>query len=421
MSKGKKSLILITNHFPYGQGEAFLLSEMPHLVQQFDKVIVLARDVKSDHLRPDVEGFSHQRINPQSSFGEKLIALGLLIRHFSKINQYLSEERRYLRSRHKKVTSAIRKVMWHDLVKAITTAWHIRKAIREHQLTGEVVLYSYWLTSSALALTFVDDRHLTIRSISRAHGGDVHEFRNALRYLSFRYTLAKHLDHIYTISENGKQHLQQSLPAELAAKISVSRLGSKSPATVPAKNSNQLIILSCAFMVAVKRIDLLIESLAKIEDLSIRWIHIGSGPLEDALQAKANTLLSPKKNITYSFEGHKEHHELMAFYQQQYVDLFVNTSSSEGIPVTMMEAQSFGIPVLAPAVGGIPEIVDDTTGRLFQPDATPDVIAHSIKELLTLPAAATLALRENARKNWLNRYNADQNFSSFVAEIANLS
>jgi len=51
--------------------------------------------------------------------------------------------------------------------------------------------------------------------------------------------------------------------------------------------------------------------------------------------------------------------------------LFINTSSSEGIPVSMMEAQSFGIPILAMDVGGVREIVGPQTGRLLQQDDPP--------------------------------------------------
>ena len=46
-------------------------------------------------------------------------------------------------------------------------------------------------------------------------------------------------------------------------------------------------------------------------------------------------------------------------------DLFVNMSLSEGIPVSIMEAISFGIPIIATNVGGNAEIVNDETGVLI--------------------------------------------------------
>ena len=47
------------------------------------------------------------------------------------------------------------------------------------------------------------------------------------------------------------------------------------------------------------------------------------------------------------------------------VDLFLTVSANEGIPVSIMEAQSFGIPVIATDVGGISEIVNNVNGSYF--------------------------------------------------------
>ena len=47
-----------------------------------------------------------------------------------------------------------------------------------------------------------------------------------------------------------------------------------------------------------------------------------------------------------------------------HIDLFINTSSSEGVPVSIMEALSVGIPIIATDVGGTKEIVTKTTARI---------------------------------------------------------
>jgi glycosyltransferase involved in cell wall biosynthesis len=110
----------------------------------------------------------------------------------------------------------------------------------------------------------------------------------------------------------------------------------------------------------------------------------------------------------------------MQFYRETYVDVFVNTSSAEGIPVTIMEAQSFGIPVVAPEVGGVSEIVSERTGRLFNVDASPLTIGQLICEILELASDDAKAMRQAAFQNWNTRYNADRNFSTFVDEIQKL-
>lgn len=63
-------------------------------------------------------------------------------------------------------------------------------------------------------------------------------------------------------------------------------------------------------------------------------------------------------------------------------DVYVNPAAVEGLPVTILEAMAAGRPVVATAVGGVPEIVEDgVTGRLVPPHQ-PNALAESVAELL---------------------------------------
>lgn len=86
----------------------------------------------------------------------------------------------------------------------------------------------------------------------------------------------------------------------------------------------------------------------------------------------------------------KQHYEGARFSMVGYVDsatdyiasldLLVNTSMIEGIAVTAMEAISQGIPVLAPRVGGMSELIEDgVNGYLFDPDDFKDLCAKLTK------------------------------------------
>jgi glycosyltransferase involved in cell wall biosynthesis len=86
----------------------------------------------------------------------------------------------------------------------------------------------------------------------------------------------------------------------------------------------------------------------------------------------------------------------------------------------MMEAQSFGVPVVAPAVGGIPELVNEKTGILFPADSTAEVIGDAIEKILSMSEQEYGQLRVNSFENWNSRFNADRNFSTFVREILSL-
>ena len=77
------------------------------------------------------------------------------------------------------------------------------------------------------------------------------------------------------------------------------------------------------------------------------------------------------------FVGYQEN--IDEYYQV--LDLLVLPSLSEGLPNVMLEAMSFGIPVLATSVGGIPEIIDNKNGILVRPN-DPTSLAERMIELL---------------------------------------
>lgn len=413
------SLILITNHFPFGLYESFLENELPYLTRKFGKVIIICRDVASKGQRP-LHGATIHRIDPVSSRTELLTTILLCAINAGRIWRYVRDELAWLKERNRKLSLPVVHEMVHQLVKSIQTARHIRRIMRIENTGTHVILYSYWLTSSALATTFVSPRHKSIRRISRAHGGDVYEYRNENRYLAFRRMLLQHLDRIFAISDDAAAHLRRQDPGAGDHKVHVARLGTRQAGTSPVHKGKRFTVVSCSFLVPVKRIHLLVDALEKINHLDIDWIHVGDGPMENEIVTRAKQKFRNKSNIHFTFRGALPNDVLMQFYKDTYVHLFVNTSSAEGIPVTIMEAQSFGIPVVAPRVGGVPEIVSEDSGRLFDADASPLTIANLITEVLELPPDDYVAMRGQAFQNWKTRYNADNNFSTFVAQIQQL-
>ncbi|OQA64609.1 MAG: UDP-D-galactose:(glucosyl)lipopolysaccharide-1,6-D-galactosyltransferase [Firmicutes bacterium ADurb.Bin262] len=119
------------------------------------------------------------------------------------------------------------------------------------------------------------------------------------------------------------------------------------------------------------------------------------------------------------FNGAVPNREVYRFYAETPVSLFVNVSSGEGLPVSIMEAASFGIPAVATDVGGTSEIVADAlTGRLLKPDFSDADLAAAIADFAAMPAAAYAQMRERTREAWQAKFNSAVNYVIFSALIA---
>jgi glycosyltransferase involved in cell wall biosynthesis len=410
-----RTLILITNHFPYTPGESFLAPEYNALKTVFDRVLILCRH---DKLTSPPSGYAIKVVRPTSTFYEYVAAVGIAIKNLPAILAALSVELNTMqRVRRLKFVNV--KTCLHDLGKALITANQISLLIQENKINGKLVLYSYWLTSSALSTLFVKNSRCEIIRVSRAHGGDIYEERNSNQFLSFRNTLVKHLNAVFVASHNGADYLRKKVHPSHHFKIVTARLGSinESGYTDWSTSSTTIRIVSCSFLVPVKRVHLIIESLKLVKDYTLEWIHIGGGPFESYLRQEAESLCVNNTNISYKFLGTLTPADVFQFYQNTPVNLFINTSESEGIPVSMMEAQSFGIPIVALNVGGVSEIVNDTNGRLLSADSKREDIADAIRSILELPTNDYVKLRRSARSNWETHYNAQRNFSTFANQI----
>jgi len=84
----------------------------------------------------------------------------------------------------------------------------------------------------------------------------------------------------------------------------------------------------------------------------VRFELAGDGPEMPALET---LIQSYNLSDSFSLKGHQS--DMASFYRG--LDVYLNTSLHEGIPMTILEALSHGLPVIAPAVGGIVEIIDD--------------------------------------------------------------
>ncbi len=141
----------------------------------------------------------------------------------------------------------------------------------------------------------------------------------------------------------------------------------------------------------VKKLDTLIRAVAlTARDRPVFLLIIGDGPERRALEAAAAQSARPS---AVRFLGHRDDaRQVLAA-----CDLFANSSISEGVSLTILEAMAAGLPVVATRVGGTPEVIDETCGRLV-PARDEVALAGAIQELATAPALrATLGRAARAR------------------------
>ena len=110
--------------------------------------------------------------------------------------------------------------------------------------------------------------------------------------------------------------------------------------------------------------------------------------------------------------GRIPNHEVLNYYKNHHFDMFINMSTSEGVPVAIMEAMSFGIPILATDVGCTSEEVQPQVGELLSPNPTLEEITMMMRKLLSS--------NYDPRAFWLNHYNANVNYNKFAEMLYEL-
>ncbi|MBP9151275.1 MAG: glycosyltransferase, partial [Flavobacteriales bacterium] len=153
----------------------------------------------------------------------------------------------------------------------------------------------------------------------------------------------------------------------------------------------------------------------------IEWVHFGAGSEGMGIRNLAEELLGGKKNIDFHFLGRVANWQILKYYSEHMVDLFISLSQYDGIPVSIMEAMSFGIPAIATNVGGVSEIViNGKTGFLLDQEIDPKHVANVIENVAKMKPDEYESMRNEARKMWGTFYSADINYPAFCDKILSL-
>jgi glycosyltransferase involved in cell wall biosynthesis len=251
--------------------------------------------------------------------------------------------------------------------------------------------------------------------VSRCHGFDLYEERHEHGYIPFRKKQLKFLKHIFPISINGEKYLRKKYP-KFTSKVKVQRLGGLIPQTKEQGTTKEsLEILSISRLVSLKRIHLIIEALQSVKR-KVHWVHIGEGEELNLLTKKINKL---PNNIQVDFKGGFTNAEVLNYYEENHPDVFVQVSSTEGIPVSIMEAMSYAIPVIATNVGGVSELFDsnEVVGTLLDENFKINELSNLLEyHQLNVPKAVANKTFIEQRFNSIKNY---QEFTDILLSIGN--
>jgi glycosyltransferase involved in cell wall biosynthesis len=415
-----KTLVFLTSQFPFGTGESFIGSEYPYLAKAFDRILIISQNVTSEKTRDTSENTKVFRYNPSTSL-LGFLSLPILIFSNSKIiSDLVKEEVSFRKSIGYRMNSRCFSTLFKRIIKALQLRDFIRQTLSAESVSESIVFYSYWLKTGAQAIALLDYSNSIM--IARAHGSDVYEEKTETHYLPLLRFTGNNLSAIFFASEDGKKYYENRTKIS-SARFVVSYLGVTKPDFEITKNDNsdKFVIVSCSNMIPLKRIDRIIHSLAMVRSSrEIEWLHFGDGILKKELEEVASVILGSVKNISHRFMGYIPNNELLKFYASNQADLFVNVSSTEGLPVSIMEAQSYGIPVIATDIGGVREVVKEGTGSLLSVNFSNEDLTKLIEYFSSLSKTEFNIMRENSIMNWDSNFNATSNYRDFTKKVSSI-
>lgn len=402
-----KKILFFTNSFPYPPGEQFIETEIRYWsgLPKVEVILVPSKIDGKPRVIPDDINIINGTVRPNKFINAfRALFSSLLWKELC----WLSENGKLNRKSAFIVLKGT----------AVTLSWKYRIKKILKTTGGADIAYCYWNSNAAYGACLVKAEGEISAVITRAHRCDLYEYQQPENYMPLKRQLRDLFDKVYSISEDGVDYLK-SVYGFSDEKVNIARLGVKIPSKYGTPSSDGVIrVCSASFCVPVKRIEIIIQSIrifgVNYPEKKIQWTHFGGGPLEQSLKKYAFETLRGIDNVSYSFVGMVDNLTILQHYESKPVDVFINTSESEGVPVSIMEAMSYGIPTIAPAVGGVSEIVNNNNGAIL------DIYCHSndiVDSIIRLTGDNRDELRCAARAKIKKDYSASKNYKKFVSDF----
>lgn len=414
----KRKLIIFTQQYPYERGEeTFIEPELKSLIQS-DKF--------------DITIIANGREDEKNTFVVDDRVKCLLIPNASLFKRPLLVIRYGLQFLFSKTTRSERKEIlncsecWGKFVDSLL--FFLRAQIFYYDISclsvdlNNAILYTYWCNVQTLAIALHKSKWNNIKLISRIHGFDLYDERATHGRQPFRALIKNNLDKLFFIGQTGMDYYVKK--EGNSQKYVLSYLGIENRDLYETILDSQIrhegcLLVSCSDIIPLKRVNLIIEALSLITDFDIKWIHFGDGSDRKRMEQLAKERLNHKENITYCFMGQTKNEEIMSFYKNNNIDCFITTTQSEGCPVSLQEAMSYGIPIIGTAVAEIPLMIKGN-GILLKEN--PDIVevAEAIRKIYFLSDERKKQMRNQSRKLWEECFDGDKNHKEFIQYLLEL-
>ena len=396
--KSGRTVYLFVNHYPYSTQENFLDDELPILAKNFNKIVIVPmcgggtrREVPSNcYVIPPLD-LTLNRFHYiwKGLFSFK--SFSLLLKDFFRGRVAFSRIRL-----HSWISSSLQ---YNNFLKNKPLN-DVLSQIREND-----IIYSYWGTDLIkVALINKNCKHV----VSRFHGAwDLWE-ESYGGYFPLRKDVLKRLEKAIFISKKGEDYFKSKYPN---CDTVYYPLGTKDYGQPTVKDKQQVCnIVSCSTVYPLKRVPLIFKSLNESGFIRIHWTHFGGGPTFESLKRLVEE--EKKEHLEVDLRGQVDHDEVIDYYKHNKVHAFINLSESEGVPVSIMEAMSFDIPIIATNVGSTSEEVTSQVGILVSPNPLPCEVSMAL--------AQAIKSFYSPRAFWEKHYNAVINYEKFAEMLANL-
>lgn len=406
-----RKIIYVTSQFPFGNREIWAFRELDSLIETGIDVIIIPRTGYGK--------INHQNANKllNKTIGTPFLNFKIFISLIKKIIFEINDFLKILKWIIDQSNS------YTDFLKALIVfpkSLYIGNLLK-NQGIEHVHAFS---TTSVAVVAFIIAHELKIPWSLTVHTScDINESHRR-SYV----TQLKSVKFVRAISNQVSKRLIEFVGSELSKKVNIVHLGVYCDKKIPIflKDKNDFVIVSPGGPWPYKGIDISIHAAKILLEKGVtnfKWIVYGDGPqMKEVLKMRSDLGLDEH----FIFAGFIDNQTLLNSYKEGGVDVVVLNSilrlgQQEGIPVSLMEAMSTAVPVIATDCGGTKELVDGNSGVLINP-GDPDATAMAIIDLINNKEKCIMQ-GQKGREKIINEFdslkNAKQLTNFFFEEYSN--